>query len=60
MFRLSGTGTIGDTVRIYFEKLSRDDIERDNLEALQDLIDWAIEFADIAQVIGRDAPSVIT
>lgn len=62
VFRLSGTGTSGATLRVYIERFepdaARHDIETQT--ALADLIVIADEIADIKGRTGRDAPSVIT
>ncbi|HVK90693.1 MAG TPA: alpha-D-glucose phosphate-specific phosphoglucomutase [Mycoplana sp.] len=62
VFRLSGTGTSGATLRVYIERFepdaSRHDIETQ--EALADLIAVADEIAGIKARTGRSAPSVIT
>ncbi|HCL66490.1 MAG TPA: alpha-D-glucose phosphate-specific phosphoglucomutase [Rhizobium sp.] len=62
VFRLSGTGTSGATLRVYIERYepdaSRHDLETQ--EALADLIDAAEAIAEISARTGRDAPSVIT
>ena len=62
VFRLSGTGTSGATVRVYIERYepdaSRHDLETQT--ALADLIAAAESLADIRTRTGRDAPSVIT
>lgn len=62
VFRLSGTGTSGATIRVYIERYepdaSRHDL--DTQEALADLIAVADEIAGIKARTGRDRPSVIT
>jgi phosphoglucomutase len=62
VFRLSGTGTSGATLRVYIERYepdaSRHDIETQ--EALADLIAVADEIAEIRTRTGRNEPSVIT
>ncbi|MBW8284849.1 MAG: alpha-D-glucose phosphate-specific phosphoglucomutase [Rhizobium sp.] len=62
VFRLSGTGTSGATLRVYIERYepdaSRHDLETQT--ALADLIAAAESLADIRARTGRDAPSVIT
>jgi phosphoglucomutase len=62
VFRLSGTGTSGATLRVYIERYepdaSRHDL--DTQEALADLIAVAEEIASIKSRTGRDKPSVIT
>jgi phosphoglucomutase len=62
VFRLSGTGTSGATLRVYIERYEPDS-SRHNIEtqeALADLIAAAETIADIRARTGRDAPSVIT
>jgi len=62
VFRLSGTGTSGATLRVYIERYEPD-TSRHNLdtqEALADLIAVADEIAGIRARTGRDRPSVIT
>ncbi len=62
VFRLSGTGTSGATLRVYLERYEADST-RHNIEtqqALADLIAAAETTADIRSRTGRDAPSVIT
>ena len=62
VFRLSGTGTSGATLRVYIERyepdVSRHDL--DTQEALADLIAVADEIAGIKSRTSRNAPSVIT
>lgn len=62
VFRLSGTGTSGATVRVYVERYepdaSRHDIETQT--ALADLIAVADEISELKQRSGRDQPTVIT
>jgi len=62
IYRLSGTGTAGATLRVYIEKYeadaSRHDIETQ--AALQDLILQSRQFAQIEKYTGRNAPTVIT
>ncbi len=62
VFRLSGTGTEGATLRVYLEKVET------NVAALQDnpqnalsgIISAADKLAEIRQRTGRDAPDVIS
>jgi phosphoglucomutase len=62
VFRLSGTGTSGATLRVYVERyepdVSRHGIETQ--EALADLIAAADTIAEIKARTGRDTPTVIT
>jgi phosphoglucomutase len=62
IFRLSGTGTEGATLRVYLERYEPN-IALHGLDpqvALQDLIAIAQEVAQITPLTGRTAPTVIT
>ncbi len=62
IFRLSGTGTQGATVRVYLESYESN-LAKQNLdpqEALADLIAIANEIAQIRTLTGMDKPTVIT
>ncbi|AFL53839.1 phosphoglucomutase [Sinorhizobium fredii] len=62
VFRLSGTGTSGATLRVYIERFEPDPARHDldTQEALADLIAVADELAEIKARTGRQEPSVIT
>ncbi|MFT7286108.1 MAG: phosphoglucomutase [Halieaceae bacterium] len=62
VFRLSGTGTAGATLRVYCEKYERDPamLELGTQRFLAPLIDAADILAGIARHTGRIAPDVIT
>lgn len=62
VFRLSGTGTEGATLRVYLETYEPDPAKqlRDTQEALDELIQIARELAQIPQRTGRPEPDVIT
>ena len=62
VFRLSGTGTKGATLRLYLESYEPDPSKHDTdtQEALSDLIALAEEIAQIKKFTDRDAPTVIT
>ncbi|MER8475197.1 alpha-D-glucose phosphate-specific phosphoglucomutase [Mesorhizobium sp. M1163] len=62
VFRLSGTGTSGATLRLYFERYEPDKSRHDldTQEALADLITAADDIAGIRSHTGRAKPSVIT
>jgi len=62
VFRLSGTGTAGATLRVYLEAFETDTAKHglDAQVALADLIKIADELAGIQTHTGRDKPSVIT
>ena len=62
VFRLSGTGTEGATIRVYLEKFEPDAGRHgvDAQEALADVIAAADALAGIKARTGREAPDVIT
>jgi len=62
VFRLSGTGTVGATLRVYLESLETDPdrLHRDAQETLAPIITAAEAIAGIAEHTGRTAPDVIT
>ena len=62
VFRLSGTGTQGATLRVYLESYEPDEAKHslDPQEALKPLIVLADEVAKIQALTGRDKPTVIT
>lgn len=62
VFRLSGTGTKGATLRVYLESYEADASlhDQDVQEALAPLIKLADEIADIKAITGRNEPTVIT
>lgn len=62
VFRLSGTGTRGATIRLYLESLELDAAKQglDAQVALKELIDIADEVSQLKALTGRDKPTVIT
>jgi len=62
VFRLSGTGTAGATLRVYVERYEPDPARHgiETQAALADLIAAAEHFAQIRTRTGRDKPTVIT
>jgi phosphoglucomutase len=62
VFRLSGTGTSGATLRVYIERFEPDSARHalETQEALKDLIAAAEAIAGIRAHTGRTRPSVIT
>ncbi|SGY19376.1 BQ5605_C014g07631 [Microbotryum silenes-dioicae] len=62
VFRLSGTGSSGATIRLYVEKYSKDDREyaRDTQEGLKPLIEVALSLSRLVEITGRKEPTVIT
>ena len=62
VFRLSGTGTAGATLRIYLERYERDEALHgtDTQEALRDLVELAEGLCEVKKRTGMSAPTVIT
>lgn len=62
VFRLSGTGTQGATIRLYLEQLETDpDRLQDTPETvLANVREAALALSDLKAMTGRDAPDVIT
>ena len=62
VFRLSGTGTEGATLRVYVERYESDPgkLGQKTQGALADLIELADQIAGIRSITKRDAPTVIT
>ena len=62
VYRLSGTGTEGATLRVYIEAYEADPARHDleTQHALADLIQIANSLAGIRERTGRDRPTVIT
>ena len=62
MFRLSGTGTSGATLRVYLERLETDParLQDETQAALAQVIAAAEEIAHIREITGRTAPDVVT
>jgi phosphoglucomutase len=62
VFRLSGTGTVGATLRLYLERYEAADgrHDLDTQTALEPLVGLADRLAGIRERTGRQSPSVIT
>lgn len=59
VYRLSGTGTAGATLRVYLERHVRDDILLDTPAVLAPLARLAREFADIPTLTGLAGPTMV-
>jgi len=62
VFRLSGTGSEGATVRMYAERYTKDesDFAKETSEGLKGLIEVALEMTRLKEFLGREKPDVIT
>ncbi|KAI5677816.1 hypothetical protein M9H77_08766 [Catharanthus roseus] len=62
VFRLSGTGSEGATIRVYIEQYEKDSSKtgRDSQDALAPLVEVALKLSKMQEFTGRSAPTVIT
>ncbi|XP_041014526.1 phosphoglucomutase, cytoplasmic-like [Juglans microcarpa x Juglans regia] len=62
VFRLSGTGSEGATIRLYIEQYEKDPskIDRDSQDALAPLVEVALRLSKMQEFTGRTTPTVIT
>jgi phosphoglucomutase len=62
VYRLSGTGTEGATLRVYIERFEADPARQaeDPQTVLRPIIEFAAQLAEIEKFTGRSSPDVIT
>jgi len=62
IFRLSGTGVAGATIRLYLEKYeaATGDLGKHQFEVVKPLAAIALEISKLQECTGRDTPTVIT
>ena len=62
VYRLSGTGSVGATLRVYIERYEADATRHSlpTAEALKELACIALALGDIEALTGRTEPTVIT
>lgn len=60
VYRLSGTGTSGATLRVYLERFEKDNLNADPLEMLNDVLKIASDVAEIEPRTGKQKADVIT
>merc|ERR1719296_521742 len=62
VFRLSGTGSAGATIRMYLEQYEKDSSKHDMSApaALRVLAEEALRIVQMEKITGRDSPTVIT
>jgi len=65
VFRLSGTGSQGATVRMYLERYvgpeaGSEELGRNTAEGLKGLIEVALKLSKLKEFLKREEPSVIT
>ncbi|XP_057664121.1 phosphoglucomutase [Diorhabda carinulata] len=60
IYRLSGTGSSGATIRVYIDSYEKKNVLSDAQEMLKPLIAVGLEISQLKKFTGRDAPTVIT
>jgi len=60
VFRLSGTGSSGATIRVYIDSYEKNDVTADAQVMLKPLVNIALELSQLKQFTGREEPTVIT
>lgn len=60
VYRRSGTGTVGATLRIYIESYERSKVGLETPVALRELADAALALAEVEERTGRSEPTVVT
>jgi phosphoglucomutase len=62
VFRLSGTGSSGATIRVYFERYAAptQPLDQEPATVLQPLIAYALKISQLEELTGRTRPTVIT
>ena len=53
VFRQSGTGSVGMTIRIYFEKFEEKDVLQNQFVALKDMIEFGLKISNILDLTGK-------
>lgn len=60
VYRLSGTGSSGATLRVYIERYSKDQLNGDPLKMLTGLFNAAMEIAEVPERTGKHQADVVT
>ncbi len=60
VYRLSGTGSSGATLRVYLERYSKTDLDNEPLKMLEEILKIALEAAEIPERTGKHQADVIT
>ena len=62
VLRLSGTGTVGSTLRLYIERYvsDQDKLDIENNSALSQILTIALQITDIQHLSGRDKADLVT
>lgn len=60
VYRLSGTGSSGATIRVYLERYSKTDLDKDPQNMLGNLLQAAMTIAEIPERTGKHQADVVT
>jgi len=60
VFRLSGTGSSGATVRLYCDSYEAENVNGNPQEVLKAIVKIALNISQLSQLTGREEPTVIT
>jgi len=62
IFRLSGTGSTGATIRLYLEQYESDEskFQQETKDSLKELVEIALDISKMQEFTGRENPTVIT
>lgn len=60
VYRLSGTGSSGATIRVYLERFSKTDLRNDPLKMLTELFKIAMSISEIPERTGKHQADVVT
>ena len=60
VYRLSGTGSSGATIRVYLERYSKDDLKNDPLKMLTEIFKIAMSISEIPERTGKHQADVVT
>ncbi len=60
VYRLSGTGSSGATIRVYLERFSKSDLRNDPLKMLTEIFKIAMSISEIPERTGKHQADVVT
>jgi len=60
IYRLSGTGSTGATIRVYFDAYDNTNVDRETADALRPLISIGLKLGKVVEITKRESPTVIT
>ncbi|KAJ8917283.1 hypothetical protein NQ315_002300 [Exocentrus adspersus] len=60
IYRLSGTGSSGATIRVYIDSYEKENVLSEAQDMLKPLVEIGLEISQLKKFTGREAPTVIT